>query len=1189
VTSQNGRWRHADLPTLFAEAGIDLKARKDGKYEGAHAYKHDSKSGRSLVVWTEDSRWWCSSCKAKGDAADFLVDVGRAAGRQEAEHILTERFGPPYTPERPHLTDLGNAQRFIEAYGDRLRHCWPRNKWLVWDGIRWALDDSGIVFSYAKSISKKLYSEAGELANRAAMESDEARRETLGKQATAVLSWAKQSETKARIYSMISLGRSEPGIPVLPKDMDTDPWLLNVLNGVLDLRAGKLLSHNPKRLITKLAPVHYNPKAPCPIWESVLHRSMAGNANLIGFLQKGFGYGLTGDVSEQILFVFYGSGANGKGTITNCLLEMMGDYATKATPELLMARQGASHPTERTKLFGARFVLTAETEENQRLAEAFVKEATGGDPITARRMKEDFWTFFPTHKIFLATNHKPVIRGTDHAIWRRPKLVPFNVTIPRAEWDTKLPDRLKDEWPGILAWAVRGCLEWQKTGLGIPHEVETATQNYRNEMDIFGSFLMDRCIIGPDRSINTSDLYSAYREWCSEQGILRPWTQKDVSKTLIERGFTPKHTNRGNRWLDLDLRGPDEDLPCSDEGIDPSPFTPMVKDDGGTCEHEFGVVKGGEANFGVNQILDSRIEVNPKNPSPAFTLHPFSVITDPAQARNLAETLAAEKYVGLDLETTGLDPHHDRIRLVQLATPEQTWLIDAYRVPITELKAVLAGGPVKIVQNAKFDWQFLYARGIWMGPVFDTMLADQAVHHRSYGRKLGDLAKDYLGIELPKELQTSDWSGELTHEQVSYAARDAGVLPSLASAIMVRVRDLKLQKVVDLENKALLGIAWMEYQGVGFDLDAWQVLADRAEVKVKELGTTLEQSAFESAGLYSIDWDSPKQVLEALNQIGVAITDTREESLQVHKQTHPIVAVLLDYREMSKRASTYGVDWLRHLNMETGRIHADWKQIGAESGRMACKDPNMQNLPRSKDYRACFTADPGKVFIKADYSQIEIRIAAEISGDRNLLQAFQNGQDIHVLAATYITGKNADAITPEERQLAKAVNFGLIYGLGAKRLAIQAGQDYGIELTEERATEIRNKYFKAFSGLREWQHRQGKETITRTLSGRHRAWANEPPYTQLLNTPVQGTGADGMKLALAELWKTWTPDLEGCYPVMVIHDELLVEAPEDRADKAAEWVRNAMTSGMSGLLNQVPVEAELVVCRSYAGNDGRTI
>jgi DNA polymerase I len=443
----------------------------------------------------------------------------------------------------------------------------------------------------------------------------------------------------------------------------------------------------------------------------------------------------------------------------------------------------------------------------------------------------------------------------------------------------------------------------------------------------------------------------------------------------------------------------------------------------------------------------------------------------------LVEELTGQQYISLDLETTGLDPHADRIRLIQVSTVEKTWLIDAYQVPVTGLKAVLEGGPIKIVQNGKFDWQFLHAQGLWMEPVFDTMLADQVIHHRSYGKGLGDLAKDYLDLELPKEMQKSDWSGELAEEQLEYAERDAQVLPPLASAIMSQVRELQLEKVVELENAALPAIAWMEFRGVGFDLDGWQALADKAENRVKELRETLNRMAMEGIGDKPVDWDSPEQVQEALNLLGIPVPDTKEESLQAHKEAHPIVVVLLDYREMSKRASTYGVDWLRHLNMETGRIHADWRQIGAESGRMACKAPNLQNLPMGKDYRACFKAAPGKVFVKADYSQIELRIAAEISGDKNLLKAFQKGQDIHVLAATYITGKEASVITADERQLAKAVNFGLIYGLGAPGVVARAKQDYGVDLTLEQAEQIRGRYFKAFSGLRACNTDKGKRPL----------------------------------------------------------------------------------------------------------------
>jgi putative DNA primase/helicase len=492
MTGRNGHhnpWSHVPLLDLFAEAGIELKATRDGKYEGAHTYRHSLHSGRSLVVWANKGRWYCSNCKAKGDAADLLVDTGKAADRQEAERMLTERFGPPNTKERPHLTDVGNSQRLVELHQERIRYCAVWGKWLIWNGKRWALDEPGLITSFVKDVPKTLYKEAAEVAQKAASEPNEDRRDTLAQQAQALLSFAKASEARARLDNATYLAQSDPAVRVRFTELDSDPWLLNVENGVLNLRTGKLLPHNPKRLITKLAPVKYDPKATCPTWLSVLDRSMGGSQHLVAFLQRAFGYALTGDVSEQVFFVLWGAGANGKGTIVNCFLDLLGGYAMKATQELLMQKTGERHPTELANIFGARFVATVETDENRRLAESLVKELTGGDPITARHMREDLWTFKPTHKLFLATNHKPVIRGTDHAMWRRPKLVPFNVVIPREEWDTKLQDKLRAEWPGILAWAVRGYLDWQAHGFGIPEEVEQATRKWRADMDVWGNSL----------------------------------------------------------------------------------------------------------------------------------------------------------------------------------------------------------------------------------------------------------------------------------------------------------------------------------------------------------------------------------------------------------------------------------------------------------------------------------------------------------------------------------------------------------------------------------------------------------------------------------------------------------------------------------------------------------------------------
>jgi DNA polymerase-1 len=608
-----------------------------------------------------------------------------------------------------------------------------------------------------------------------------------------------------------------------------------------------------------------------------------------------------------------------------------------------------------------------------------------------------------------------------------------------------------------------------------------------------------------------------------------------------------------------------------------------------TCERENDRVNLGEPSFAITEDRISYIGANATKVhqgSPRYELSKKGspVITDPNQARVLAEELAGQQFVGLDLETTGLDPHSDQIRLVQLATKEKTFIVDAYQVPVEALRPVLAGGPIKIGQNLKFDWQFLYAQGIFVEPVFDTMLADQVIHNRNFGRNLGVLAKEYLGLDLPKELQKSDWSGALTEQQMEYAARDAAILPHLAKVIMAKAREAKLETAIHIENASLPAIAWMEYNGVGFDLDSWEALAEEAQQKVAELRNRLTELIKEQLGGLNVDWESTQQVLQALKALGLKIADTKQETLEGLRDSHPIIPVLLDYREMTKRAGTYGADWLKHINKHSGRLHPDWRQIGAESGRMACKEPNLQNLPRMKAYRACFHANPGNVLIKVDYSQIELRIAAEISGDRDLLKAFQNHQDIHALAATYITGKEASKVTPEERQLAKAVNFGLIYGLGAKGLIARAKQDYGVTLTQEQAEQIRSKYFTAFSGLRTWQKKQGKERRTRTMSGRQRTWEKEPPYTQLLNTPVQGSGADGLKLALAKLWQSWNAELEGCFPVMAVHDELVIEAPKNQADRAAQWVKDAMIDGMSQVLSNVPVEVEITISRTYGGD-----
>ena len=332
--------------------------------------------------------------------------------------------------------------------------------------------------------------------------------------------------------------------------LDCDPFVLNVLNGTVDLRTGRLHPHRRENLLTKLAPVSYSPLATCLLWLKFLDRIMDGNQELITYLQRVVGYGLTGDVSEQCLWFFHGTGANGKSTFLTTLLAILGDYGMQSVSDLLMVKNHESHPTERADLLGKRFVATIETEEGNRVAEALMKQMTGGDKIRARKMRQDLFEFEPTHKIVLAANHKPTVRGTDLAAWRRIKLIPFTVTIPEAEKDKSLPERLKTELSGILAWAVRGCLDWMREGLAEPDKVRQATTDYQSEQDSVQGFIDECCVIHPDRRVKASDLLEKFHSWSGDRLMTRP----AFGQRLREKGFESKRGHGGGYlWLAIGL------------------------------------------------------------------------------------------------------------------------------------------------------------------------------------------------------------------------------------------------------------------------------------------------------------------------------------------------------------------------------------------------------------------------------------------------------------------------------------------------------------------------------------------------------------------------------------------------------------------------------------------------------------
>lgn len=418
------------------------------------------------------------------------------------------------------LTDTGNAERLVYRHGKRIRFNWGRGVWYVWDGKRWAEDETGTLERLAKDTIRAIPEEAAGLE---------------GDAYTAVLKWAARSESDGKRQAMIRLARSEPGIPVRPDELDADPWKLNVANGTLDLRTGTLRPHDPGDYITRLIPVDYAPHATCPAFDAFLERIFGGDQDVIAYVWRLIGYSLTGDTREQCIVVCWGTGANGKSTLLGTLHDVLADYAAEADADSFMERKHEGIREDIAALDGARFVSATETSDGKRLSEALVKKMTGGERLRARRLYENGYVFLPQFKVWLATNHKPEIRGGEHAIWRRIKLLPFNVTIPRDEWDTDLRAKLRAEAPGILAKAVRGCLEWQRTGLREPEAVTAATDAYRREMDVLGDWLEDRCILRPGAETAAKALYEDYVRWCQEQGS-EPIKQKTFGRRLTDRG-----------------------------------------------------------------------------------------------------------------------------------------------------------------------------------------------------------------------------------------------------------------------------------------------------------------------------------------------------------------------------------------------------------------------------------------------------------------------------------------------------------------------------------------------------------------------------------------------------------------------------------------------------------------------------
>ncbi len=442
-----------------------------------------------------------------------------------------------------HYTDSGNGERLVSRHGGDIRYCHPQKTWYLWDRRRWAADRGGRMMHLAKCIARDLYAEALQIA------ADDARK--------ACVAWALASESAEKRRAALVCAQSEPGVPVLPEQFDSDPWLLNCRNGTVDLASGELRPHRREDLITRLCPVEYRPDARSALWERFLDEATGGARDLQEFLQRAVGYSLTGSTAEEKLFFVHGPAAAGKSTFLEAVKNTLGDYAKSADFETFVQRREAGAVrNDIAELAGRRFVVSIEVDEGKKLAEGLVKLLTGGDTVRARFLYQEAFEFVPQFKLWLAANHAPRVKHDDSAMWRRILRIPFEHVIPQQRRDPSVKARLKDlheSGPAILAWAVEGCLRWREEGLGVPEVVEEATEQYRLDMDPLRDFITDCCMLLPTAWTRSADLREAYDRYCRENGEKHPVGPDLFRQCLRSRGCDakPRHGVRG--WLGIGL------------------------------------------------------------------------------------------------------------------------------------------------------------------------------------------------------------------------------------------------------------------------------------------------------------------------------------------------------------------------------------------------------------------------------------------------------------------------------------------------------------------------------------------------------------------------------------------------------------------------------------------------------------
>src|SRR5436305_1173859 len=586
----------------------------------------------------------------------------------------------------------------------------------------------------------------------------------------------------------------------------------------------------------------------------------------------------------------------------------------------------------------------------------------------------------------------------------------------------------------------------------------------------------------------------------------------------------------------------------------------------------------------------------------------YQLVTSSEELRRAVDALSKAQVIGVDTETTDLDPYLSRLRLIQLANADGVFIIDLNRFADTDLKRGHALAPlrqlfssprpIKIAHNAKFDAKFIkYNLGVDLVGLFDTLLASQLVSAGDIEERhgLAAITERYLNETVDKTERLSNWEFELSEAQLEYAARDAAVLLPLRDKLIDRIKSLGLIQCAQLEFECVMPVVDLELTGFYMNKARWLEQLAIVEKRRAELANELQEMLGEGvaqASLFgppraNINLDSQQQVTEAMNRLGIPLPDsTRNWKLQPLAAQYPVVAKLLEYRTMQKALTSYGENMIEFINPKTGRLHADFRQIGAPTGRFACTNPNIQQVPHAVEYRRCFMGHPEKRrLVIADYSQIELRILAEFSGDQAFIDAFNSGADLHRVTAAQVFNVSQDQVTKEQRDFAKRLNFGVVYGIGAQRFSMMTG------LGVSEAENVLRRYFSTYRGLdtylRESANRAVNERQARTASGRLVRFNFDPSDRQQIsmtqrngkNAPIQGTSADILKRAL-RLLKDDLRDTSARI-VNIIHDEIVVEVDEGESEEIARKVEGAMCAAGEEYVQAVPVKIESQIASEW--------